>query len=290
MRKNIAKATPNEVIGFILSNVDTNKDGHCIHLQTCKGGACSCPAVSSLSTLRAYKAAIKAGYSKYPNLLNRAETPEMAAFIHTIKKRMKANRFTPKQAQIFDSTFLQRRISDMEWRLSQMDPGRPQWILHRDLLLVKCLTHFGFRASDALRIKWGDITTLNERELSITLRDVKNLKFGETFKVNLKVADDDLDILHHLEQWSAMSNQHKNPALFVFRQYATKPEGQRPLNIKTLNQFIRNEFGQNFSSHSFRVTKACELKSQGDSSKVIARALRLKTTTMADYYSKQSKK
>lgn len=279
----------NQVLAFFVFLGERGRSKSTFHAKTCdRNRACSCPTFSSVATLQSYRSALRAGLNEsgfYHDKVHPVDNLRVDSFFASLSAEFVASRISTKQAHRITSTVFSDVVATLDFNAAFERDDKAKWILQRNLCIVTFMFQFGCRASDVLRLKVGDLE-LHEDHLNVTFFHSKTSLAVGPRRVELHSAEDDFDVIQRIRDLNLVDN---HSLIFTNWTHRSSPD---PPNISSavINKFIKASFGAQFTSHSLRVSKACNLKDNGDDDVSIASSLHMKSPLTAKRYAQQSLK
>ena len=287
--QHVGSTTPIQALAYLLKVASQGRRCQFLHLPSCDEQNCGCVSISSINTLLAYKSSLSSGLQQRGIFPNPFESDEVHSGINSVKKLMKANRISEHQAARISDEQVKNTLAELDWDRAYLSSDREIWVLNRNILIVKLMYHLGARISDILNLKWEDVSFKENGNVEICFVNVKNLKLFEP-KVNVIAVDkDELNVITDFRNWKKLSNPLGGVAVAIFRAHALHSKvASSSISTKVVAKFIQDKFGPKFTTHSFRVSRACQLKEENVSDDKIAEAIRVNSISMAKRYSKQA--
>lgn len=259
------------------------------HFDDCNRSNCSCPHLGSIRTIEAYRSSIKLLWTEKTCLqINPANSLECDNFILTLKKLRVGNRFTSKQANVISSSFLYSLIFSLMLHFDYERSPKSKYLLLRNVLVMVLLYECGARFSDVTRLVWSDVS-LSSDALVITFSHTKYPNKNKTVRIGQDTSKPNVVELFYTFKTLIVRKRSINASdkLFLDWNSLINPKLLRVIQLTTFNSFLKSTLGSDISSHSLRVSQACETFSHSSDLLAVKHKLRLTTVSMAKHYCKQ---
>lgn len=281
---NLHSIDVNSVLTFFMKLGESGRNCKTFHISPCDNKSdCACPTFSSVNTIVTYRSALRLMFSyEFPDKVNPFDDFKVDCFLSTLNNKFIENRVVTKQAKALTMECIVDKLKQVEFDAIFERDDTKKWSLTRNILVCKIMAQFGCRASDVLRLKWSDIVVCDSFvrfSFFHTKTCMSNGPRIETLYKNL-----DVFMIHEmLSNW--MSQSHSSVPFTLKKHVST--EFPPHMSSSVVNNFVKSAFGVEYSSHSLRVSKACDLALDSLDSKDIAKSMGMKSPVTAKRYSQQ---
>lgn len=257
---------------------------HTFHLTNCNNKVgCDCPTFSSVNTLITYRSSLRQMFScTFPNIVNPFDSLAVDSLILSLQHKFLDNRIPTKQAKALSESMIIATIKQAEFDAVFERDKDKKWTQLRNILICKIMACFGCRASDVLRIRWADIEVSGD-VITFSFFNTKTAMSNGPRVESIIKANDKLKVFDSVLEWKPLSHPLFPFCLKKFLKFANPPH----MKSTVINKFVKLLFGEEYSSHSLRVSKACEIARCHDDMSVVAGQMGMKSPVTAKRYSQQ---
>lgn len=283
--------TPCDVNAFLLHISLKSAHLYTYHWDKCPKDNCDCPVLGSVRNIEAYRSSIRLLFNeRCRGPFNPVNSLECDSLIYTLKKLKTGNRLMRKQALKLESTVITSTLNSFLIHIDFETSSPKKFELMRNVLFVGLLFYSGSRFSDISRLRWSDISCLSSTELKFFITHTKYPNSNNECHIESRNISFDIPSLfsRYKDFCYISGNICKTGKIFVNWKSLKRQKGSGVIQVSTINSFVKSLFGPNVSSHSFRVSRACELFNSSGNLGDVQTQLRLKSLSMASHYSKQA--
>lgn len=269
---------------FLMYVGEGGREKHVFHVFSCDGiDSCNCPKFSSVNTLISYRSALRQMFTvNFPTTINPFNSIQVDCLILALQHKFLDNRIPTKQAKALSEGVILETLKQAEFdAIFERDKSK-QWTLLRNILVCKVMAAFGCRASDVLRLKCSDITESVDALVFSFYNTKTAMTNGPRVEIVYKV-NDTFKVISSMSEWKPLAHAIFPFCLKKHLDLANPPH----MKSAVINRFVKLLFGDEFSSHSLRVSKACDLALKDDNFDDIALKMGMKSPVTAKRYSQQ---
>lgn len=284
-----SSATPSSIsvdvaLTFLMFVGEGGREKHFFHVLNCnKHQSCDCPTFSSVNTIITYRSSLRQMFSTlFPLLHNPFDSLSVDCLILSLQHKFLDNRIPTKQAKALSESVIIDTIKQAEFDAVFERDKDKKWTQLRNILICKIMASFGCRASDVLRLRWADIT-INGDSITFSFFNTKTAMSNGPRVENCVKSRDVFKLFNSIVEWKPLCHPSFPFCLKKFRHLSEPPY----MKSTVINKFVKLLFGEEFSSHSLRVSKACELARNHDDMKLVAGEMGMKSPVTAKRYSQQ---
>ena len=262
-----------------------------VHLKHCQATeTCNCPQLHRPNTLLNVRTAICNGFRMAGCEPNPANDFLVDSFLTTVRKCSDVSRVYEKQAEPISRS----KAADVAARLEMTAYTKPDTLFSvthlRNAALIRLMSYTGARAVDILNLQWKDVVhdkATGFITVSIRVGKTATVKKPWVHHLDPKAEGRLLQALIILGRETSKFSKING---YVFRTYTGSMKNpSAPLSTSQLMTLVKDNFGKEYSTHSFRVAKAIGLKQLGLTWGGVAAGLGA-TPTTAERYTRNSEK
>lgn len=263
---------------------ESGRDKHVFHVTSCKDPqSCDCPHFSSVNTIVTYRSSLRQMFSaEFPKCSNPFDSIAVDSLILSLQHKFLDNRIPTKQAKRLSPSVIVDTIKQAEFDAIFERDLTKRWAMLRNVLVCKIMTVFGCRASDVLQLRWNDIDMSGDPVIFSFFNTKTAMSNGPRIETLTKFSDK-LNVIPALMEWKPMSHAIFPFCLHKFVGHVNPPH----MKSTVINKFVKSIFGLDYSSHSLRVSKACDIASEHNDFTVVASQMGMKSPITAKRYSQQ---
>lgn len=236
-----------------------------VHAKNCTADiTCPCPRLHRHNTLLNIRTALANGYRTEQIHPNPANDFTVDCFLNSVRKQSDRARVEEKQADPIPRSKT-NSVAAMIELVAGTEPGTNFALTNwRNAAFFRLLSYTGGRAVDVLSLQWQDIKHFPATDtIEVLIRAGKTTSMRKPHRVVINTRQEGR-LAQSLVTLGKETAKRCMMDGYVFRPFTGgKTNPSAPLSRAQLATLIKEKFGKNFTTHSFRVAKAIGLKQLG---------------------------